>query len=262
MLDFIGKNIEIYQGLQATYQQMLDSTQNAYLKIHQAQETHFKNHPALSAKFIQESRALLEDSLRKFEYSVMVDIQMHSIREVRYLRVNTNLQDLNVVQREKSGEVPFVDSLLFDQSLFLWRSFLDLYMKYLVFFCTNKKEVYMSVEKFNKAFNRAEENTVSSHVRDYYKEHVFNTDTERKNNNWGNILRSFRDKTAHMKLLKLTTMPVVIRTGQTLMEPAIHGEQVSYFVQTMFENNAFEMLRVLQPILYGVEWYTGPYKPE
>lgn len=262
MLDFIQDNNEIYRGLQVTYQQMLGSTQNAYLKILQAQENYFKNHPTLSTEFIEESRTLLEESLRKFEYSVMVDIQMHSIREVRVMRVNPNLQDMISVSAGIYGEMPFLDSLLFDHSLFLWRSFLDFYMKYLVYFCTKKKVISMSVRKFNSAFARVEENSVSANVRDYFRQNVFNEKSKGKKSDWGNTLRSFRDKTAHMELLKLTMMPVITRTGQTIMEPTTHGEPVSYFVQNTFENNAFEMLCELQPILYGVEWVPGPYRPD
>ena len=262
MLDLFKDENEIYRGLQVTYQQMLGSTQNAYRKIHQAQENYFKNHPTLSTKYIEESRTLLEESLQKFEYSVMVDIQMHSIREVRGLRVNPNLQDLISVPAGSYGEVPFLDSLLFDHSLFLWRSFLDFYMKYLVFFCTGKKEGYMSVKKFNSAFTRVEENSVSANVRDYFRQNVFNEKSKGKKSDWGNTLRSFRDKTAHMELLKLTMMSVKTRTGQTIMEPTTHGEPVSYFVQNTFENNAFEMLCELQPILYGVKWVPGPYRPD
>jgi hypothetical protein len=262
MLDFFKDENEIYRGLQVTYKQMLSITQNAYLKIHQAQENYFKNHPTLSTKYIEESRTLLEESLQKFEYSVMVDIQMHSIREVRGLRVNPNLQDLISVPAGSYGEVPFLDSLLFDHSLFLWRSFLDFYMKYLVFFCTSKKEIHMSVKRFDSALAREEENSVSSQVRDYFRQNVFNEKSKGKKSDWGNTLRSFRDKTAHMELLKLTMMSVKTRTGQTIMEPTTHGEPVSYFVQNTFENNAFEMLCELQPILYGVKWVPGPYRPD
>ena len=67
MLDLFKDENEIYRGLQVTYQQMLGSTQNAYRKIHQAQENYFKNHPTLSTKYIEESRTLLEESLQKFE---------------------------------------------------------------------------------------------------------------------------------------------------------------------------------------------------
>jgi len=262
MLDLFKDENEIYRGLQVTYQQMLGSTQNAYRKIHQAQENYFKNHPTLSTKYIEESRTLLEESLRKFEYSVMVDIQMHSIREVREMRVNPNLQDMISVSAGIYGEMPFLDSLLFDHSLFLWRSFLDFYMKYLVFFCTSKKEIHMSVKRFDSALAREEENSVSSQVRDYFRQNVFNEKSKGKKSDWGNTLRSFRDKTAHMELLKLTMMSVKTRTGQTIMEPTTHGEPVSYFVQNTFENNAFEMLCELQPILYGVKWVPGPYRPD
>ena len=120
----------------------------------------------------------------------------------------------------------------------------------------------MSVKRFDSALAREEENSVSSQVRDYFRQNVFNKKSEEKKSNWGNTLSSFRNKTAHNELLKLTMMSVKTRTGQTIMEPTTHGEPVSYFVQNTFENNAFEMLCELQPILYGVKWVPGPYRPD
>ena len=260
MTDFERDNIEIYRGLQKTFQRMRSSTQEAYLKILHAQEHYFKCNPNPDSNFIENSRLLLIAALRKFEYAAMVGEQMHSIREIRSLRVNPHLQGYYAIPPESENEVPFLDELLFDQALFLWRAFLDFYMKYIAYFCTEKYIVDMSVKEFNKAFKNVEENSKSQKVFNYFQQEVFNKEAESKN--WGNMLRCFRDKTAHNTLLHLTMKKVVTRTGQTLFEPTTHDQEVSFFVQNTFENNAFEMFQELLPILYEVEWIPGPYKQD
>lgn len=257
-MDIFNDNIEIYKGLKKTFQRMKEGSKNAYLKIFYAQEHYFSNNPELDTDFLEESRELLKAALRKFEYAVMVGEQMHSIREVRILRDNSHLQSYYAVPSEGEGEVPFLDELLFDQSLFLWRSFLDFYLKYLVYFCTTKSIVNMNVSEFNKAYKNVEENSKAHKVFEYFRKKVFNEESQ--NSNWGNILRSYRDKTTHNTLLNLTMKEVISRTGQTTLEPTTQGQEVSHFVQETFENNVFYMLHDLMPILYNVEWIAGPYK--
>ena len=260
MTDFERDNIEIYRGLQKTYQRMRSSTQEAYLKILHAQEHYFKCNPNPDSNIIENSRLLLIAALRKFEYAAMVGEQMHSLREVRSLRVNPHLQRYYAIPPEGENEFPFLDELLFDQSLFIWRSFLDFYMKYLVYFSTKKYVVNMNVKEFTKAMNACVENSKAKMIYNFFQKNVFNDETQ--DSNWGNILRSYRDKTAHNKLLSLKMKEVETRTGQTVIEPTTQGQELSYFVQHTFENNAFEMLRNLFPILYDFEWIAGPYRPE
>lgn len=257
MKDLVTENIEIYKGLQTTFQSMLGGTQNAYLKILHAQDHFFTNHPEFDIPFQEESRALLKSALRKFEYVAMVDEQMHSIREIRSLRANPHLQGCYSIPEESGDEFPFLDELLFDHALFMWRSFLDFYMKYLVYFCANVYVENMSVREFNKNLKKAAEDSKSQKVFSYFQEEVFNEKTKSKN--WGNLLRSLRDKTAHNKLLVLANDKIVTRTGQEILEPTINKQPVSLFVQNNFGNNVFYLLVKMTPILYDVEWIPGPY---
>lgn len=260
MNDFVKDNIEIYKGLQKTFQQMKGGSTNAYLKILCAQEHYFANPPEFSPSRIENSRELLKAALRKFEYAAMIGEQLHTMREIRSLRVNPYLQRYYDIPQEGNNEFPFLDELLFDQSLFQWRSFLDFYMKYIVYFSTNKYVVIMNVGEFNKAFINVAENSKSKMIYDFFQKKVFNEESQ--NCNWGNILRSYRDKTAHNKLFSLTMKEVETRTGQTVIEPTTQGKEISFFVQETFGNNAFYMLKDLMPILYDVDWIAGPYKPD
>jgi len=259
MTDLFRDNIDIYKGLQKAFQQMRSESQNAYLKILNAQEHFFDNHPELNLTFREQSRELLKAALRKFEYAAMVVGQMHSLRELRLLRPIPNPPNFYAIPPEGENEFPYLDELLFDQALFLWRSFLDFYMKYLVYFCTNKYVVNMSVREFNKAFCDLEAGIKSKSVNCYFQKNVFNK--ESKSGNWGNILRSYRDKTAHNKLLVLTLKEITTPTGHTVIEPTTKGQEISFFVQEKFDTNAFEMLRKLFPILYEIDWIAGPYRP-
>lgn len=260
MSDFVSGNIEIYTGLQTAYQRMKGDSENIYLKILHAQNHFFNSNHELSSDYVAESTELLKDALRKFDYASMVLEQMHSIRETRALRVNPHLKDDYSFPPNDENDVPFLDELLFDHSLFIWRSFLDFYMKYLVYFCNRKYVVSMDISEFDKAFKNSEENSKFSKVYSYFKQNVLR-ENENTSKKWGDILKDYRDKTAHSKLLVLTMKEVVTRTGQTIMEPTTQGQEISYFVQNTFENNAFEMLRKLFPILYEIEWIAGPYKP-
>jgi len=260
MTDFVSDDIEIYKGLQKAFLRMKDSSTNAILKILEAQEHFFKTQFQQDSKYMDKSRDLLESALRKFEYSSIVVEQLHALREVRSFRVNPNLAGYYGIPPESENEAPFLDELLFDQSLFLLRSFLDFYMKYVVYFCTKRYIVNMSIGEFNKAFNNVEESSKPGQVKGYFQQEVFNMESQSKN--WGNTLRNYRDKTTHNKLINLTMKEVEIRTGQTIVEPTTQGQEVSFFVQQTFDNNVFEMLRTLTPILYEVKWITGPYRPK
>lgn len=257
MTDFERDNIEIYRGLQKTFQRMRSSTQGAYSKILHAQDHYFKCNPNPDSNIIENSRLLLIAALRKFEYAAMVGEQLHSLREVRSLRGNPHLQRCYAIPAEGENEFPFLDELLFDQSLFIWRSFLDFYMKYLVYFSTKNYVVNMNVKEFTKAMNACVENSKAKMIYNFFQKNVFNDETQ--NSNWGNILRSYRDKTAHNKLLSLKMKEVETRTGQTVIEPTTQGKELSFFVQHTFEDNAFAMFQELQSILYEVEWISGPY---
>jgi len=260
MSDFVSGNIEIYTGLQTAYQRMKGVSENVYLKILHAQNHFFNSNHELSSDYVAESTELLKDALRKFDYASMVLEQMHSIRETRALRVNPHLKDDYSFPPNNENDVPFLDELLFDHSLFIWRSFLDFYMKYLVYFCSKKYVISMNLGEFKKAFTEAEKNSKFQKVYYFFQQYVFRKlDSQKKK--WGDILKDYRDKTAHSKLLVLTMKDIVTRTGQTIMEPTTQGQEISFFVQETFGNNAFSMLKDLMPILYGVEWIAGPYKP-
>ncbi|MEA3327611.1 MAG: hypothetical protein U9R53_09975 [Chloroflexota bacterium] len=77
---------------------------------------------------------------------------------------------------------------------------------------------------------------------------------------WGDLLRSLRDKTTHQKLIKPTIEKIPNQEGYEISWPMINHQTYPELVQREFENNAFEMLRELFPVLYGFEWKSGPYK--
>ena len=53
---------------------------------------------------------------------------------------------------EKFNRLEFLLSILLDQCLFNWRAFLDLYMKYIIFFVCKKEIVNISTRKFFKCY--------------------------------------------------------------------------------------------------------------
>jgi hypothetical protein len=79
---------------------------------------------------------------------------------------------------------------------------------------------------------------------------------------WGDLLRSLRDKTTHQNLIKPTLNNKENQQGFSVTWLTIGGQNYSELAQWEFENNTFEMLRDLFPILYGFKWIADPYKPE
>ncbi|MBP7212852.1 MAG: hypothetical protein KBA03_01330 [Anaerolineaceae bacterium] len=257
MSEYKQNNIDIYKGLQKSYQAMISESQNADLKIYHAQEHFFTQHQELSQEFKDTSRDLLKAALRKYDYATMVCNQLHCLREIREFRVNQYLNEMFVFPEPVENEFPFLDEVLFDQALYLHLSFIDFYMNYLTFFCTGKRLEKVNVSYFYSAL-KENRNEKSLAIDEYMRTNVVIQDP--KNSTlWGDKLRIIRNDSTHKKLLKLDIKDIPSRMGPILKEPMYDGEEVSFFVQTKISNNAFAMLVTLFPILYELDWIPGAY---
>lgn len=260
MSEYVQNYIEIYKGLQKSFQEMISESQNADLKIYQAQEHFFTQHQELSQDYQDTSRELLKAALRKYDYATMVCNQLHCLREMREFRVNPYILEMVNLPEPIENEFPFLDEVLFDQSLYLYLSFIDFYMNYLVFFCTGKPLKKVNVNDFYLKLNE-DDSPKSTAIANYMHAKVMIQDP--KNSTlWGDKLRVIRNESTHKKLLKLDIQDIPSRMGPLLKEPIYDGQEVSFFVQLEFSNNAFDMLRDLFPILYELAWISGTYNPE
>lgn len=151
-------------------------------------------------------------------------------------------------------------SALLDQVLYTWRSFLDYYLKYLLHFCTGVYIPTMSIKSFTKNILK-HKTEISISVYNYLYEYVLCESFGGDKVCWGDLLKSLRDKTTHQKLITPVIVEKENTSGYSITWPTIDGQNYSELAQLNFENNAFEMIRAMFPILYNLEWVTGPFKP-
>jgi len=159
----------------------------------------------------------------------------------------------------------FFYPLSLDQVLYSWRSFLDYYLKYLLFVVTGEYVVTMKTKVFRKGIeNHIDKNPNDQRaiqIAKYVKSKVLCETFGGEDQCWGDLLRSLRDKTTHQKLIKPTLVQRENQQGYSISWPTIGGQNYSELAQWEFENNAFDMLRELFPILYKFNWIAGSYKP-
>ncbi|NMC45973.1 MAG: hypothetical protein GYA52_03995 [Chloroflexi bacterium] len=262
---FYRENTSIFYGLYNALLRTQDSSQNLYQKVLEAQQQFFINqNENTDGKFQDTVCELLDEALHKFYIGSYILEQLWGVHD--FLK-NTNDDISQLVNEQitsRSNSIEFLLSILLDQSLYSWRSFLDYYFKYLLFFITGKYILTMSTKEFWKIFNGYIENNPEDEkakmVLNYIKNKVLHEKEDRSNLIWGDLLKSLRDKTTHQKLIKPTVIENENRSGFIISWPTIAGQNYSELVQCNFENNAFYMFTDLFPFLYGFDWVSGPFR--
>jgi hypothetical protein len=257
-------NYNIFLGLYTAFSRTKSSARVVYFKILEAQRQYFLNlGETIEPELHEETMDLLDDAMHKFYLGAYSLEQLWGVHH--YLEVaDRGLPDLyDSDTTSQHNEMTFLLSALLDQALYSWRSFLDYYLKYLLYFLTGEYIVTMSTKDFRKGITKfIEENQDDKRVREiegYIRTKVLSQTFGEEDESWGDLLKSLRDKTTHQKLIKPTIIEQPNQQGYTISWPTIGGRNYSELAQWEFENNAFEMLRELFPILYGFDWISGPY---
>ena len=266
MGNILEDNYSVFLGLYTALARTRSSAQNTYFKVLAAQRQSFINYtgPDFSEKQ-EEIIESLDEALHKFYLGAFALEQLWSVHH--YLEVaDKGLPDLYKFKiTSHHNEIVFLLSALLDQSLYTWRSFLDYYLKYLIFITTGEYLVTMSTHDFRKIIeNYIDKNPneqIAIQIIKYIKTKVLCQTYGGKKQCWGDLLRSLRDKTTHQKLIKPALVEKKNQQGLIITWPTIGGQNYSELAQWEFENNAFEMLRDLFQVLYGFKWISGPYKP-
>lgn len=155
----------------------------------------------------------------------------------------------------------------FDSFLFQTAAFLDFYRHYLCWLLGVGFDGHMSTAKFNKYLERVPEpfQKKAQEVKDYFDNRVFNDSSPPGvigYSNWGNILRSLRDKIAHMDLIKESFEGEPHEWGEhKSIWPTIQGMERQEFVQSM-QNGMFDLLSGLSSKLFDLEWKSGPLRED
>jgi len=255
---------QIFLGLYTALSRTKSSVRVQYIKILEAQKYFFKNTTTLvdlerQAKTLE----LLDDALHKFYLGSYALEQLWAVQN--YLKnsvyKNPNFDSKLTYQQD---EITFLLAAIFDQALYSWRSFLDFYLKYLLFFLTGNYIVTISTKKFKtditSHINQNPNDKKAELVYDYIRKKVLSKTFDGETDSWGDLLRDLRDKTAHKKLINPTIIENKNNQGIVISWPTIKGLNYSELAQHSFENSAFEMLVELFPILYEMEWVPGLFK--
>lgn len=150
-----------------------------------------------------------------------------------------------------------IGSIFLESFLFQAVSFLDVYMFYICLVMGIKDPGKMKVKKFFKLMSSTRGNTLQKKaikLKEYFEGSVLGK------GQWGELLRSLRDKIAHRDCLWPS-----LDSNETLLKnvlldlPTIQRKTYERFCQDI-DNNLFEMLRKTSPVLFDLGWKSGPYK--
>lgn len=267
VLDEFNKgNYYIFRGYHAAIERTRSSARNVYYKVIAAQKEYFRSTSGIlitdeQLKIIE----ILEESMHKLYSASLAVEQLHGV--TNYLKfTDRSLPDLyDALLTSSQDEIVFLLSSLFDQTLYTWRSFLDFYLKYLLFYCTGDYILTMSIKEFKKKMRmwiNTHEADKSNVVYDYLRNNVLCREFGGGEVGWGDYLRELRDKTTHQKLIMPTIRQNQNKAGYIISWPTINGQNYSELAQLNFENMAFKMIMDLFPILYNIKWVNRPYKPD
>lgn len=234
-------------------------------KLYAMQDIYFERNAALYTLKEQEQ---LRDYLKVVTYKFhLVNLNLEQLWALSHSKRNQFLFVLeNAIEKlEVSDDELLLISFVLEGFLFQARAFLDFYMLYICLCLKADHPVHMSTNKFFKALDKIEQDPLAEkalEVKKYFTSKVFGTsDWEGLNpNNWGDLLRSLRDKIAHKDRLYPSYESDEVLAGGVLFDwPTLRGITYDRFCQYT-QNGIFSLLTDVSPILYELEWMPGPYK--
>ena len=262
---FHNGNYNIFLGTYTALERTQNPSQNTYYKIIAAQNQYFRNQFGISDSDYQKTAVqLLEEALYKYNTASHFLETMWGVHHYLEQPIHGLPENYDFIFTNHNDNITFLLSALLDQSLYSWRSFLDFYLKYLLFFTTEKNIETMSTSSFKKYMQQVIEQGTSPKAQktwEYIRESVFDKTYNGNKELWGDLLRSLRDKTTHRKLIRPTLQKKKNQEGYDILWPEIRGYTYPLLVQHEFENNAYLMLLDLFEVLYEFPWVTGPFKP-
>jgi hypothetical protein len=164
-----------------------------------------------------------------------------------------------------SDEELLAISFVFESFLFQATSFLDFYMLYICHLLKSGHQGSISKKRFFKALVRVSDPFLAGkaqRVKDYFASHVFSEITGEwmVPHNWGTLLRSLRDKIAHRDRIRPSfDSGEALIDGVLLKLPTLQNVTYDRFCQYM-QNGMFVMLTEVAPLLYDLEWRSGPFR--
>jgi len=246
----------ILKATQAIVEKARPDSENVLFKFRRMQEIYLSRRSEL---FSNSHIEMIKRHFKSVEYKFfLISIQLEqlwALSEDSRLELWDALA--NSLDRLKWNDNQLIIGSMFLESfLFEARSFLDVYMFYICLLTGIEKPGKMSFKKFKKYMRRCKEpfQTKAVQLQKYFEEEVFGS------NKWGYLVKSLRDKITHQEHLRPSRNGSEILLGKVLLDwPTIRGMTFDRFSQHI-ENCMFEMLRKTSPLLFELEWKSGPYK--
>jgi hypothetical protein len=205
----------------------------------------------------------LDATLLKFKFASYSLEQLWAMRDAK---VNTNLLAIlekSVDSLDLSTEEQFLQSFTLEQFLFQGRAFLDFAMIYIALLLKTGHQGSMSRKTFYRCLDKAQSSDKAILVKSYFDNNVFSENREVEilsPTNWGILLKSLRDKIAHRDIIRPSSNSKEKIANQILLEwPTLKDLLYDRFCQSM-QNGMFWFFQQLTPILYDLEWESGPYR--
>ena len=258
---------EIAQGLHAL---MSDTKLHADIplqKLSAMQDIYFDRNPGVhSRKEVDGLHYYLQAVSYKFHLTILHLEQIWALSEEKRLQAPYVLAN-SFDRLETSDSELLAISFAFEGFLLQSRTFLDFYMIYVCRFVKSGFNGSMTFERFFKNLSRARNGPCGEAAKligEYFNENVF-SQSEGKSlaeTEWGTLLISLRDKIAHRDRLHPSFNSRETLTDGILFDwPTLRDTTYDRLCQ-YFHNGMFALLRETSPILYGLEWKSGPLKSD
>lgn len=150
-----------------------------------------------------------------------------------------------------------IGSMFLESFLFQARSFLNVYKFYICLVMGIEDPGKMSVERFYTRMRSCKRSSFQKraiHLLEYFENTVFGP------GKWGKLLKELRDKIAHRDYIRPSFDGKETIFEKILLDwPTLQGMTYDQFCQHI-NNGIFEMLYDTSPILFELEWKSGPFK--
>lgn len=261
------QNQDFSKGLQRLFQCTRQQVDIPVEKLKVMQEIYLRRNAALyTHEEIQQVEYYFKTVVYKFHLANLSLEQLWSLSEVKRQELFHALEN-SLDRLDVSDDELLLISFVFETFLFQARSFLDFYMLYLCVFLKTGYQGRMSKDRFFKALDMVTQEPFlqkAELIRNYFSTKVFGCSdwTGLNPNDWGTLLRSLRDKIAHRDRLHPSFDGSETLSGKVLFDwPTLREITYDRFCQYM-DNGMFAIFTDVAPMIYELEWKSGPYKSE
>lgn len=231
-------------------------SENQLIKIGKYQQKYLRDYEDL---FSDKQRINIERKFKavqhKFFLSMTTLEQLWALSEDSRLNFFDALE--NAVEKlEWSESEKVLGSLSLECFLFETQSFMEVFMFYICLLLNIEKPPQMTYTKFKKILRKIKDNDFivrAEKIIDYYEKHIYSK------NGWGTLLESLRNRVCHYDYIRESRDGTESIVGEILLDwPTLRKQTYDRFCQYI-QNNAFEMIRDLTPILYLNPWIAGSH---